>query len=493
VLGEVLRPATYEIRHGEQLDDLIRAAGGFTAVASRQRIQIERVLPPTERTAAQNDRVVLEVTAGAANAATPSVALLPGDIVRVFRVAERVRNRVVVEGNVWRPGPQGFAPNMRVSDALRTAGGLRPDVYLGQVLVSRLQPDSSRTQLRASLRNVAGEVINDFALQADDEIRVFSVTEFRPDRYVAITGSVRNGGQFPYREGMTVRDLVLLAGGLEEHAFLREAEVARLPETRANGVTASTFRVPLDSSYLFERGPDGRYVGVPGLPAPSGTAPEVPLRPYDNVLVLRQPDWELQRTVVVEGQVRYPGRYALRSKNERLTDVIERAGGLTPEAYAEGITFVRNANRLGRIGVDLPSVLRNARHRDNLLLQDGDSVFLPIFSAVVNVTGAVNSPVAVAYVPGADINFYIRAAGGPAQNADLGRAYVTQSSGKVESTNRRRLRPDAVPEPRPGSRVFVPERPAGAGRDFVAAAGAVAQILASLVAITVAVVTARRR
>ena len=483
VQGEVVRPAMYELRPGETLRDLLRAAGGFTARAARRRVQIERILAPTEREAGGRDRVVLDVASEElANGYGPALALLPGDVVRVFPVAERVRNRIAVRGNVWAPGAQGFQPGMRLSEALRLAGGVKPDVYLGQVLVTRTLPDSTRVQLRARLRDTSGTPVEDLELREDDEIRVFSSTEFRPERYVAITGAVRRGGRFPYREGMTVRDLVLLAGGLEESAYLREAEIARLPDDRSRGATARTFRVPLDSTYLFERGPDGRYPGPPGLPAPSASAPETPVLPYDNVLILRQPDWELQRTVTIAGEVQFPGTYALLSKDERLTDVIRRAGGLSRDAYADGVHFTRRT--LGRIGIDLPEVLRDARHQDNLILQDGDSVFVPVYQAVVNVTGAVNSPVAVAYVRGASLDYYVRAAGGPSRKADMGRAYVTQPNGKVESRGRT-LGFSTTPEPKAGSSVFVPEKDPADRRDYVGMAGAIAQVLASIVAIVV--------
>ncbi len=485
VTGEVIRPAIYELRAGESLPDLLRAAGGFTASAARRRVQIERILPPEQRSPGGRDRVVIDIASDQlATGFGPAFPLQPGDNVSVFPVAERVRNRISVVGNVWAPGAQGFTAGMRLSDALRLAGGVKPDVYLGQVLVTRLGSDSSRVQLRSAFRDSTGALVDDLALAEDDEVQVFAVREFRPARYVAITGAVRNTGRFPYREGLTVRDLVLLAGGLEESADLREAEIARLPETRAHGATARTFRVPLDSTYLFERGPDGRYLGPPGLAAPAAVAPEVEVKPYDNVLILRQPGWELQRTVAVTGEVQFPGRYALLSKSDRLGDIIRRAGGLTSEAYAEGVVLVRKHNALGRIGVDLPDVLKNPRDRDNLILQDGDSVFLPAYQGVVNVAGAVNSPVAVAYVPGKDLDFYIRAAGGGTRNADLKRAYVTQPNGKVESM-RTRVFVRLVPEPRAGGSVFVPQKDPTDRKDYVAMVGAVAQVLASLVAIIV--------
>jgi protein involved in polysaccharide export with SLBB domain len=404
----------------------------------------------------------------------------------VFPVADRVRNRIYVKGNVNAPGTIGLSQGMTVADALKLAGGVKENTYLGEVLVTRMKPDSSLLQLRAKLRDTTGAVVNDFALQENDEIRVFSTTEFRPDRYVAINGAVRKSGQFPYRQGMTVRDLVLEAGGLDQSAFLNEARIARLPADRTTGVTAREFIIPLDSSYLFERDRAGNYFGPPGLPAPMGPSPDVVLKPYDNVLILRQPNWQLQRTVAVTGEVRFPGRYSLVTKSERLSDLLKRAGGLTPEGYANGVTFFRTTDSVGRIGIELPNVLEDPKSPDNLLLQDGDSIYIPRFSAIVRVQGQVNSPVAVTYVPGKNLDYYIRAAGGATIKADVGRAYVTQPNGKVDAKTHHFLIPDYVPKPKPGSVVVVPERVGGPGRDPVALAGALTGLLSSLVAIALA-------
>jgi protein involved in polysaccharide export with SLBB domain len=487
IVGEIARPATYEIRPGETLADAIRFAGGFTATAARQHVQIERIVPPEHRTTGGRDRIVTEIVSDAFVTGTgPAVPIMAGDVIRVSPITTRVRNRIVVHGDVWSPGPLGLTPGMTVSQALKLAGGVRPDVYLGQVLISRTMPDSSRVQLRASLRDTTGAVINDLPLQEDDEIKVFSTSEFRPTRYVAISGAVRKSGQFAYREGMTVRDLVLLAGGLDQSAFLNEAEIARLPANRANGVTATTFRVPLDSSYIFERGPDGKYLGPPGMPAPSGPHPEVTVEPYDNVLILRQPNWELQRSAVIAGEVRYPGRYSLRTKTEKLSDLIDRAGGLTADAYANGVVFYRPKG-IGRIGIELPRVLHNPKDVDNLPLQDGDSVYIPRYNAVVEVTGQVNSPIAVTYQPGKAIDYYIRAAGGGSRKADLKRAYVTQPNGKVEARTSRFLLPDGVPKPAAGSTVFVPEKdPNDRGFDLTTQGGVIAQIAATLATLVIA-------
>ena len=487
ILGEIARPSTYEIKPTETLADLLRAAGGFKATASRQRVLIERILPPSERTATGRDRISLDVTSAAlAGASGPAIPLQDGDVVRVFPVAERVRNRIFVDGNVIQRGSQGLSPNMRLSEALRHAG-LKPDTYLGEVLVSRLRPDSTRVQLRATLADSTGAVVNDFNLQEDDQIQVFSLTTFRPVRYVTIGGAVRRSGRVLYREGMTMRDLVLLANGVQEGAYLKEAEIARMPDDRSGGRTATTLRVPLDSTYLFERGPDGKYIGPPGMPVPSGGAPEVPLKPYDNVLIMRQPDFELQRSVSIQGEVRFPGVYTLTNKAERLSDLVKRAGGLTSEAYADGIVFLRRDNNIGRVGVELSSALRRYESADNLILRDGDNISIPPYNAVVTINGEVNMPSTVAYIRGKGIDYYIGAAGGATQRGDDDHAFVTQPSGKLETVKQHLLLPDQMPKPRPGSVVTVPIRDPATKRDIIPLITGLAQIIGSTVAIIVAV------
>jgi polysaccharide export outer membrane protein len=490
VEGEVLRPAIYETRPGETLADVIGAAGGFRAEANRGRVQIERIVAPAQRLGPGRSRATIDIAAADLGAVGGvAMTMEDGDIVRVFPVADYVRHRVTVRGNVWTPGRVGFQPGMKLSDAIRLAGGLKPDTYLGRILVSRVREDSTHVQLRASLADTTGTVIGDFPLTDNDDIRIFAATEFRPTRYVTVLGAVRRSGRYPYRDGMTMRDLVLLAGGLEEKASLEAAEIARLPLDHSGGKLARTIRVPLDSTYVFDRREAGNVM-LAGTSSESGgaatnhtaAAGDVPLEPYDNVLILEQPEWERQRTVTIVGEVRSPGTYSLTTKGDRLRDIIERAGGLTAEGNADGVVFVRDG--VGRIGVDLPQVLRNGRARDNLLLKDRDSVYIPAYTGTVMVTGAVNAPLAVAFVPGADIDHYIAAAGGLASNANLKYAYVTQPNGKVETRKQRVFWPDGKPEPRPGSQVTVPAKGPNDRRDVTAYLTAAVQVLGSLVAIT---------
>jgi protein involved in polysaccharide export with SLBB domain len=491
VTGQVIRPAIYELTAGETLRDLLQIAGGFEARALRRRVQVDRILPPAQRQPGGRDRVVLDLASDQfTDGLGPPFPMAPDDSVTVLSVAERRRNVVAVHGNVWTPGAIGLNPGMRLSDAVRLAGGPKSDVYLGQVLVTRLQSDSTRLQLHSSFRDSTGAVAPDLPLQEDDQITVFSRSTFRPLRYVALSGAVRKPGRVPFREGLTLRDALLEVEGLTEDALLTEAEIARLPDDsgRAAGRVATTVRVPLDSSYVFDRSPDGRYLGPPGIGTPASGASEVPLQPYDNVLIFRQPDWELQRTVVVVGQVRYPGRYSLITRTDRLADLIERAGGLTKEAYPAGIRFFRSSDRGGRIGVDLPKVLTDQEALDNLILAGGDSIFIPEYVPVVYVNGAVNAPMSVTFVPGKGLDYYVSSAGGYSRNADKSRPYVTQPTGKVESVHARWwFVPDSKPEPLAGGAIFVPERDPADRKDWLTTATSFAQIVAAL-ATTVLVV-----
>jgi protein involved in polysaccharide export with SLBB domain len=511
VAGEVTRPAIYELRPDENLSDLIQFAGGFGPAAYQARVRIHRILPPGSRGPGGSARVVVDVGADQlAGGVVPAVPMAAGDSVTVLAIAERVRGYVTVKGNVWLEGQVGFTAGMKLSDALRIAGGPKPDVYLDRILISRIHEDSTRAQLRSAFADSTGRLTEDIPLQQEDEIRVFARATFLPAPYVTIVGAVRNPGRIPFREGMTMRDVVLLADGVTEDADLSAAEIARRDPGEDPGTLARSISVPLDSARAA--GPPGAN-GEVGAARTGGGIPDLPLEPYDNVLIRRQAGWELQRLVHVTGQVKHPGRYALRSKTERLRDLIERAGGLTEQAYAGGVQFYRsyspgrrpasnqpapiseNPSRARdtmprgyqeRIGIDLPRVLKNERFADNLILAGGDSINIPEYNPVVIVEGGVNSPGAVAYTRGKSLDWYVNAAGGYTGTGDRKRAYVTQPNGKREGVQRRVILADGVPKPQSGAVVFVPARVVQDQPSNVAGViGTVAQLVGALVTIIV--------
>jgi len=186
---------------------------------------------------------------------------------------------------------------------------------------------------------------------------------------------------------------------------------------------------------------------------------------------------------VLSGEVKFPGRYTLERRDERLHGLLARAGGLTANADSTGIVFVRSRDGVGRVGVDLPRALRESKAVDDLVLQDGDSIHIPAYSGIVTVSGSVNAPISLAYVPGADLDYYVRAAGGPTRTGDRSRVYVKQASGRVETVRRRPFFPDDVPKPGPGSKVVVPEKPPSDKGLWVASLPVIASIVGSLVAL----------
>jgi protein involved in polysaccharide export with SLBB domain len=483
VAGEVTRPAVYELLPEETLRDLIGFAGGFGPAAYQARVRIHRILAPDARGTGSRARVVVDVGPDQfAGGTVPPVPMASGDSVTVLAVANRLRGYVTVKGNVWVEGEVGFTPGMKLSDAIRLAGGPKPDVYVDRILVSRTNDDSTRVQLRSAFADSTGRVATDVVLQDEDEIRVFSRAAFLPSSYVSIVGAVRNPGRLPFREGMTMRDVVLLANGVTEDADLKEAEIARRAVGADPGTLATTIRVPLDSTFRTGGGTDG-HGPLPRLGA--GGVPDIALKPYDNVLIMRQTGWETQRLVYLTGQVKHPGRYALQSKTERVSELIERAGGLTEQAYAGGVQFYRSyapgrkpvdgkpaeinegppsprdslpRGYTERVGLDLPRALEDSKFQDNIILAAGDSINIPEYNPIVMVEGTVNSPGAVPYTSGKSLDWYVDAAGGYTQLSDKRHAYVTQPNGKREAVKRKIVLADRVPKPKSGAVIFVPAK-----------------------------------
>src|SRR5437762_4106495 len=499
VVGEVAQPGAYQISSLGTVLTALYAAGGLTERANMRRIEVQRLGKPVAS---------LDLYDYLLRGDTRSdIRLETGDVVFVS-VHE---TRVQVSGAVIRPGIYELKAGEQLGDLLAASGGFRADAALQRVTVHRILGAAERgpgrapraaldvalavaarapvgdgqgTSYRTPALGAPGIRVPALSLMDGDSVVVDFLPPLSETYYVAIAGRVNKPGRFPWRPGMTLRDLVQLARGPKIGAYLKEAEIARLPEDRSRGQLATTLRVPLDSTYLFERTPDGRFVGPPGVPVPASGAADVPLAPYDNVLIMQEPQFDLQRSVVVSGQVRYPGTYSLRSKEERLADVIERAGGLTPQAYPEGVRFVRSAEGVGRVNVELTRALRDKGSSHNVIMQPEDSIFIPEYQPTVKVMGAVNAPGSLLWRRGADLDYYISAAGGLAANADGGRVSVRYANGDAR-TRRKWLFVSSKPTPGPGSEVFVPTKATGEGTNPVALLGGIAQILSSVVAIVV--------
>ena len=489
VTGEVAQAGAYQIASVATVTNALYAAGGPTELASLRDIKVRR------RT---GEDVSLDLYPYLLNGDVSSDVLLrQGDVLFVPLKGRRVQ----LHGSVVRPANYELDANNDLIYVLDAAGGFAPGANRQRVTIHRVVrptergPGSSdRIAIDLGLtpssnpgepRHLGGVIIPPIALQDGDSIVVDDVLGLRDSYYVSIAGMVAAPDTFPWREGMTIRDLMLLARGPIVGADLREAQVSRLPDQRGLGELADALLAPMDSSYLSQRTADGRYVGAPGVPfPPAGSSPEFILQPYDQVLILRQPEFEMPQSVKITGEVSVPGEYTLLSKADRVTDLIGRANGLLETGYPEGARFFRQQDALGRINVDLTSALSDPSGQANILLQPGDSLHVPEYSPTVVVTGAVNSPVTVLFREGEGFDYYLANAGGYRNDADKGRVSVRYADG-LARTRSKFLFWSSYPEPGPGSRVTVPVKDPASGVDVTGLIADIVGILGSLTTVIV--------
>jgi protein involved in polysaccharide export with SLBB domain len=491
VIGEVVQPGAYQLSSVATVLNSLYAAGGPTAQGSLRSIQVRK------QNGAQDTLDLYPYLLQGDG--SHDVILEQGDVVFVPLKGRRVQ----LTGAVVRPALYELAPTDDLIDVLSAGGGFAPEAMRHRLTIHRVLRPAERgpglanrqavdLELRpaadtAALGYLGGVVIPPIGLQDGDSIVVSSVPVLELGYYVTSSGEVLSPGRFPWIEGMTVRDLVELSRGPTVSADLREAEVARMPAGRPDGLIAERLRVPLDSSYLSQRDIEGRFRGVAGVAfPPPGASPDFELEPFDQVTILRQPDWEIAGTVIVAGQVSVPGPYSLLTRTDRVADLVARAGGLLPSGYVDGARLVRTLDELGRVDLDLGAALAEPDGDENVLVQPGDSLIIPEYSPTVRVTGAVNSPVTVRYVPGEGFDYYIENAGGFRANADEGRASVRYANGSAR-TRSKFLFFSSYPTPGPGSEVFVPEEIPGTGTEWIALLGPIVSAVGSITALIIAV------
>jgi len=493
VVGEVTQPGAFQLASVATVTNALYAAGGPTELGSLRRIRVQRRGSESEELDLYPYLLNGEING--------DLGLEQGDVVFV-PLKER---RVKLVGAVVRPAQYEVSDSEDLIDVLQAGGGFAPEADRKRLTIHRVARPAVRgpglgdrvaidlglapTLDTSALDQIGGAVVPPIGLQDGDSIVIGSVASLEDGYHVSIAGMVAEPGTVPWREGMTLRELVELARGPIVGADLRAAEVARLPDDRASGEVADRLRVPMDSSYLSQRDPDGRYVGPPGLAfAPAGSNPEFELQPYDQVLILQQPDFRMPGSVKITGEVSVPGEYTLLTKADRVTDLLERGGAVLPNAYLEGARLYRSTDNMGRIDLALHEAIANPEGPENIILQPGDSLDIPVYSPTVVVRGAVNSPVTVLYRENQNYDYYIAAAGGYRSDADKGRASVRYANGLAE-TRSRFLFWSRYPEPGPGSTIQVPaEQP----EDRLDTRGLIADIVAIAGSITTVIIVVTR-
>ncbi len=407
--GSVQKPAVYQMKEQETLTDLIAYSGGFTADAFRDHIQVERILGTGERK-------IFDVPF-MKDGRPSGFTFQHGDRVFVESLDRELRNYVTVSGPIYGPNRFEFEPGMTITRLFAQVDSIRGDAYLERVEITREMKNRKQQVFSVNLRAILDGEEKDFELAPRDRVRIASINTLFPEDFVRIYGAVNEPGEYLLKKDMTLKDLIFEAGGFEEYALVNEAEISRIdPRNVSIDSMATLLYVKIDSNYTSRTGlPDEVFL----------------LKPYDNVFIRENSDWELQRNVTIRGEVQFPGVYSLRHKQERLTDLIARAGGLKPTAYAAGATIFRDQNDVGQIGLDFERVLRKPDSDENIYLRNGDVITIPERRHTVKVIGGVHFPSSVLYEKGKSLSHYISSAGGFTELADKENVTIRLADGRV--------------------------------------------------------------
>lgn len=310
VKGEVKRPMTFEIGMEDTFEKLLSYAGGFTDLAFKDRVAISRITG--------NQRSVSDVYQNQFG----MFILKGGDEITVNRILDRYSNRVQIKGAVYREGTFALTEGLTLSQLVKNAEGLRGDAYTERASILRTKADLSSEMIEVNLKEVLAGTAPDVVLKREDVIRISSIYDIQNERYVQILGEVKKPGTYPYSESMKIEELIILAGGFQESANSQDIEIARRLEDSDLGTLSDIIpsRVNPDLSISSD--------------SPS-------LQPFDQVIVRKRANFTMQKLVAVEGQVNSPGIFAIQNSVERISDLINRAGGLNQFAYAKGATLIR--------------------------------------------------------------------------------------------------------------------------------------------------------
>jgi len=491
IAGQVKRNKQFDLKPGETLKDLIYFAGGFTGKAYTQRMKVFR------KTGKENRMLDIPFDG------MGGLRLQNGDSIRVDSTLNRYENRVIIHGAVMRPGVFAIDSASTLKQLIRKADGLREDVFKNRVSVFRLRDDFTREIIPIDLVALMASPL-DFGLQREDSVSIPAISDLQEKYSVTIEGEVARPGVYPFAVNTRVEDLVIQAGGLLETASRAHLEIAR----RVKDNLASGTSNQLAETFQFAIGKDLKF---------SDSATRFVLQPFDQVFIRKSPVFMPQLLVSIEGEVTFPGRYSITSRTERISDLIKRAGNLTPEAYLQGASLVRqlspgqklrekaletlaalkdstragslNRVKYNTIGLDLAKILSSPGGPNDLFLQQGDSLRILKQSQTVQVTGAVYNPNVIPFIEGMGLNRYVSNAGGYTREAVRSNVYVVYANGSVKKVSQF-IGIRHYPRLEPGAEIMVPLKPAVKNRLSLAETMAISTGLASLALILITIVNA---
>ena len=501
IKGQVKRPGIFELNASETFKQFLQYAGGFDDTAYTAWV---KVIQKNDKEKAVKDLAQNQFA---------SYQPKGGDIIQVSKILDRFQNRVKLTGAVFRPDVYELTEGMRISDLLQRADGLREDAFIGRAQLIRLKPNLLKELVTVNLSKALQKDPNEnIFLQREDELYINSIVDLRDSLTVDLLGEVRNQGRFNYVDSMTVKDLILMAGGFN-YAANKQIEVARLiqyGDRVTNNQVATILKTEVNGDLSFNAGQEN-FV----------------LQPMDVVTITKKVGFTNPEVVSISGQVQNVGKYTLSTRVERVSDIVKRAGGLIGEAYGEGAYIKRSrynidtlksdesktsieeaynrkfkaqqeaekqnlnallngSNNNGQtnmadvnvkkknlkdtldllfkelnedtyqIAIDINKIMEKPGSELDLVLRDKDEIMIPKTDNRVKISGGVLRPTNIVYIDGMTIGECISAAGGISEYAKRGRAYVVYANGKSSRTKHFglfRLNPTI----KPGSEIVLPE------------------------------------
>ena len=459
ITGKVKRPMFYEMKNGESAATLLKYAGGFASDAYKKSIRVLRKDGKEFSVKTVND---IDYSA---------FKLLDGDVISVDSILNRFNNRLEVKGAVYHPGVFELSGSLNtVRQLVEKADGLLGDAFTGRAVLYRERENLTKEVLPVDIQGILNGTSPDIALQKNDILYIPSIHDLQDMGKVTISGEVNKPGSYTYADHMSLEDLVITAGGLKESASLVRVDVSRRIRdprgTTEPDVIGQNFSFGLKDGFVVD--------GEAGFE----------LQPYDQVFVRRSPSYNEQVNVTVDGEVLFRGDYTLNTKSERLSSLIQRAGGVSRYAYVRGAKLRRVANEeelrrmedvvkmmrreigdamantLGlkvdstfTVGIDLEAALANPGGDADLVLREGDVLTVPEYNNTVKVNGAVMMPNTVSYAAGKSVKYYLSQAGGYSANAKKSQKFIIYMNGQVAE-----VKGSGKKQIEPGCEIVVPNK-----------------------------------
>ena len=457
--GKVKRPMRFEMKKDESLSTLISYAGGFDADAYTRSLRVVR----------QNGQ---EYEVNTVKDLDYSVyKMRNGDVVTAEAILNRFTNKLEIRGAVYRPGIYQLNGKLNtVRELVNEAQGLTGDAFLNRAVLYRQREDLTTEVIPVDIKAIMDGTSQNIILAKNDILYIPSIHDLEDRGDVVIHGEVAKPDSYPYADNMTLEDLIIQAGGLREAASVVRVDVSRRirnpHSTVDNDTIGRTYTFSLKEGFVVD--------GTPGFV----------LQPYDEVYVRRSPGYQAQQNVVVEGEILFGGSYAMTSREERLSDLINKAGGTTNYAYLRGAKLTRVATegekkRMGdvirlmsrqlgeammdslgvrvedhfTVGIDLEKAIANPGSASDLVLREGDVVFIPKNTNTVTINGAVMVPNTVSYIKGENIDYYLNQAGGYSDNAKKSKKFIVYMNGQVT-----KVKGSGKKQIEPGCEIIVPSK-----------------------------------